>query len=127
MKVRFAVTFAFLLSLAALTSPAARAGTPSGPMSQMPSAVAPSATPDWMVTPCAANPTNTSQLTPPGSKPTPVDTTYCGSCSTPACRGALYNSYCNARYPSTCVAALGNDCSPGVPQCQCWQLGVPYP
>jgi len=127
MKVRFAVTFALLLSLAAFTSPAARAGTPAGPMSQMTPAVAPAATPDWMVAPCAANPTASSPLTLPGSKPTPVDTTICGSCSTPACRGVTYNSFCSAHYPSSCVAALGGECSDGVPQCQCWQLGQPYP
>ncbi|HEY2293868.1 MAG TPA: hypothetical protein VGM86_24450 [Thermoanaerobaculia bacterium] len=49
-------------------------------------------------------------------------TLNCGSCSVPTCRGVAYNSTCKIVGTNVykCIAALGNDCSDGTPQCQCW-------
>jgi hypothetical protein len=56
-----------------------------------------------------------------------ASTEPCGSCSTPACRGVNYGSICMIRGMAvyTCIEALGNDCSDGTPQCQCWNGPLP--
>ncbi len=54
-------------------------------------------------------------------------TLVCGSCSTPVCRGVGYNAVCKVVGTELykCIAALGNDCSDGTPQCQCWYGPLP--
>lgn len=49
-------------------------------------------------------------------------TLICGSCSVSTCRGVAYNSTCKIVGANVykCIAAYGNDCSDGTPQCQCW-------
>jgi hypothetical protein len=56
-----------------------------------------------------------------------ASTQLCGSCSTPVCRGVGYGSTCKIMNLKvyTCIEALGNDCSDGTPQCQCWNGPLP--
>jgi hypothetical protein len=56
-----------------------------------------------------------------------ASTLVCGSCSTPVCRGVGYNATCriSGTLVYKCIAALGNDCSDGTPQCQCWNGPLP--
>ena len=72
---------------------------------------------------------NSSKATLPDVMPAFLKTTTppCGSCSTPICRGATYNSVCKTSGLQvwTCIAALGNDCGDGTPQCQCWNGPLP--
>jgi hypothetical protein len=124
MKVRSAaVLVAVLLTMSALTAAIARADAPTAPVTP---AVATPAGPALAAAPCGAN---SSSLFPIESvAPVSKATNACGSCSESLCRGVTYNSACGSpRYPATCVAALGNVCSLGVPQCQCWSVGAPFP
>lgn len=54
-------------------------------------------------------------------------TLNCGSCSVVACRGVAYNSTCRIVGTEVykCIAAYGNDCTDGTPQCQCWYGPLP--
>lgn len=54
-------------------------------------------------------------------------TLNCGSCSVPTCRGVGYNSVCKVVGTAVykCIAAYGNDCTDGTPQCQCWYGPLP--
>jgi hypothetical protein len=56
-----------------------------------------------------------------------ASTLICGSCSTPVCRGVGYNATCriSGSLVYKCIEALGNDCSDGTPQCQCWNGPLP--
>jgi hypothetical protein len=124
MKVRSAaILFAVLLTTSALTATIAWADAPMAPVTP---AVATPAAPAPAAAPCGGN--SSSLFNIESVAPVSKDTLTCGSCSVPLCRGVAYNSVCGSpRYPATCVAALGNDCSLGVPQCQCWSVGAPFP
>ncbi len=126
MKVRSAMILcAALLTTSALTTTVAQADASTAPVTP---AVATTTAPAQAAAPCGANSSSLfsiANVVAPVSKDTD---TYCGSCSTPRCRGVLYNSYCGSPInPATCVAALGGECSLGVPQCQCWSIGAPFP
>jgi hypothetical protein len=50
----------------------------------------------------------------------------CGSCSTNPCKGAQYNITCVVGTKrGTCLSPLGNNCTDGTWQCQCWSGPLP--
>jgi hypothetical protein len=56
-----------------------------------------------------------------------ASTAVCGSCSVSGCRGVSYNTVCKVSGGLIyhCIAALGNDCTDGTFQCQCWNGPLP--
>ncbi len=126
MNVRSAVILcAALLTTSGITTAAAKADASTAQVTPAvattPMAPAPAAAP------CGANSSSLFSIA-TAVAPVSKDTLTCGSCSVPLCRGVAYNSVCGSpKFPATCVAALGGDCSLGVPQCQCWSVGEPYP
>lgn len=51
----------------------------------------------------------------------------CGSCSQPVCRGVGEGAECRVvgQDVYTCIPALGNTCTDGSDQCQCWYGPLP--
>jgi hypothetical protein len=109
----------FLVALLLVTASLANAAEAVGPMTPAPE-----------VASAAANPSCNPLLAKLGISLAPVSqdktTLVCGQCSVVACRGAAYNSVCQGgTVVKKCIAAYGNDCTDGTPQCQCWSGPLP--
>jgi hypothetical protein len=119
MKLRFALVLVSLMLIAG----AAMADPLNAPApASTPAAAAPAPAPSLCIR-------NSTKANLPDLKPAFINasTLVCGSCSTPTCRGVAYNSTCNIVGTKIykCIAALGNDCTDGTPQCQCWYGPLP--
>jgi hypothetical protein len=124
MKTRFAVSFAAMLLLAAVAAGAEQVS--SGSTAPSPEAFIASLG-------CSAAPAAEATMSAAPAKPAvdvaPARTNLvviCGSCSVSMCRGAIYTTSCVlGQKRGSCIAALGNSCTDGSWQCQCWSGPLP--
>ncbi|HEY0511653.1 MAG TPA: hypothetical protein VGH73_07100 [Thermoanaerobaculia bacterium] len=122
MKLRSTLLVFVSLLLIAGAAMAAPVGVPAPASSAPEVAAAPAPAPGLCIK-------NSTKATLPELKPAffNASTLVCGSCSTPVCRGAGYNAVCkvSGTLVYKCIAAYGNDCTDGTPQCQCWNGPLP--
>jgi len=111
----------FLSALLLLIASLAMAATPTG-LSTPATGVAPSPD-DASCNPLLAKLGISLDPTTPAKN---ASTLVCGACSVTVCRGATYNAICQGgAVPKKCIAAYGNSCTDGTPQCQCWSGPLP--